>query len=93
MSSLAAFESMPGSFLKISCNGQADAIKLKSLLKPYCKSASDELRGCAVKIEYHNKTSKVELMLGNDWRVNLHEELIAGLTEWLSQSNVKILYN
>jgi DNA polymerase-3 subunit alpha len=32
-------------------------------------------------------------MLGNDWRVDLHEELIAGLTEWLSQSNVKILYN
>ena len=32
-------------------------------------------------------------MLGNDGRVDLHEELIAGLTEWLSQSNVKILYN
>ncbi len=81
------------SFLKISCNGQADAIKLKALLKPYCKSASDEVRGCAVKVEYHNKTSKVELMLGNDWRVDLHDELIAGLTAWLSRENVKILYN
>src|SRR5450830_21325 len=90
---LSGLRNSKASFLKISCNGQADAIKLKSLLKPYCKSASDELRGCAVKIEYHNKTSKVELMLGNDWRVDLHEELIAGLTEWLSQSNVKILYN
>jgi DNA polymerase III subunit alpha len=81
------------SFLKISCNGQADAIKLKALLAPYCRSSSDEQRGCAVKVEYHNKTSKVELMLGNDWRVDLHEELIAGLTEWLSRENVKILYN
>jgi DNA polymerase III subunit alpha len=90
---LSGLRNSKASFLKISCNGQADAIKLKSLLKPYCKSASDESRGCAVKIEYHNKTSKVELMLGNDWRVDLHEELIAGLTEWLSQSNVKILYN
>ena len=81
------------SFLKISCNGQADAIKLKALLKPYCKNASDEVRGCAVKVEYHNKTSKVELMLGNDWRVDLHDELIAGLTAWLSRENVKILYN
>ncbi|MDI1298175.1 DNA polymerase III subunit alpha [Methylotenera sp.] len=81
------------SFLKISCNGQADAVKLKALLKPYCKSASDEVRGCAVKVEYHNKTSKVELMLGNDWRVDLHDELIAGLTAWLSRENVKILYN
>ena len=81
------------SFLKISCNGQADAVKLKSILKPYCVSASDEQRGCAVKVEYHNQSSKVELMLGNDWRVDLHDELIAGLTEWLSQNNVKILYN
>ena len=90
---LSTLRNSKASFLKISCNGQADAVKLKALLKPYCKNASDEMRGCAVKIEYHNKTSKVELMLGNDWRVDLHEELIAGLTEWLSQSNVKILYN
>ncbi len=81
------------SFLKITCNGQADANKLKTLLKPYCKNGSDEVRGCAVKVEYHNKTSKVELMLGNDWRVDLHDELIAGLTAWLSRENVKILYN
>ncbi|MDP2230608.1 DNA polymerase III subunit alpha [Methylotenera sp.] len=90
---LSSLRNSKASFLKISCNGQADAVKLKTLLKPYCKNASDELRGCAVKIEYHNKTSKVELMLGNDWRVDLHEELIAGLTEWLSRDNVKILYN
>ena len=90
---LSSLRNSRASFLKISCNGQADAVKLKSLLKPYCKGASDEQRGCAVKVEYHNKISKVELMLGNDWRVDLHEELIAGLTEWLSRDNVKILYN
>ncbi len=90
---LSGLRNSKASFLKISCNGQADAVKLKTLLKPYCKSASDESRGCAVKVEYRNKTSKVELMLGNDWRVDLHEGLIAGLTEWLSQNNVKILYN
>ena len=90
---LATLRNSRASFLKISCNGQSDAIKLKTLLKPYLKSASDEQRGCAVKVEYHNKTSKVELMLGNDWRVDLDDELIAGLTEWLSRDNVKILYN
>jgi DNA polymerase-3 subunit alpha len=90
---LTALRNSKASFLKISCNGQADAVKLKALLAPYCRSTSDEQRGCAVKIEYHNKTSRVELMLGNDWRVDLHEELIAGLTEWLSRENVKILYN
>lgn len=90
---LSSIRNSRASFLKISCNGQADAVKLKALLKPYCKSASDEERGCAVKVEYHNATSKVELMLGKGWRVDLHDELIAGLTEWLSRDNVKILYN
>ena len=90
---LSTLRNNKASFLKISCNGQADAFKLKELLKPYCKNVSDEVRGCPVKIEYHNKTSKVELMLSNDWRVDLHEELIAGLTAWLSRENVKILYN
>ncbi|OIR17759.1 DNA polymerase III subunit alpha [mine drainage metagenome] len=90
---LSSLRNSRASFLKISCNGQADAVKLKTLLQPYCKAASDEQRGCAVKVEYHNAVSKVELMLGNDWRVDLHEELIASLTAWLSRENVKILYN
>jgi len=90
---LSSLRNSKASFLKVSCNGQADAAKLKALLKPYCVNASDEQRGCAVKVEYYNKTSKVELMLGNAWRVDLHDELIAGLTQWLSQNNVKILYN
>ncbi|MSP86119.1 MAG: DNA polymerase III subunit alpha [Methylotenera sp.] len=90
---LSGLRNSRASFLKLSCNGQADAVKLKALLKPYCKIASDEQRGCAVKVEYHNQTSKVELMLGNEWRVDLHEELIASLTQWLSRDNVKILYN
>ncbi len=90
---LSTLRNSKASFLKISCNGQADAMKLKTLLKPYCVSTSDEQRGCAVKVEYHNTTSKVELMLGSEWRVDLHDELINGLTQWLSQTNVKILYN
>lgn len=90
---LSALRNNRASFLKIMCNGQSDALKLKTLLKPYCVVATDESRGCPIKIEYHNQTSKVELMLGNDWRVDLHDELIASLTEWLSKNNVKILYN
>ncbi len=90
---LSGLRNSRASFLKISCNGQADAEKLKTLLQPYRKSASDEQRGCAVKVAYHNQTSRVELMLGNDWRVDLAESLIADLSLWLSRDNVKILYN
>ncbi len=90
---LSGLRNSRASFLKISCNGQADAEKLKALLQPYRKNASDEQRGCAVKVAYHNHTGRVELMLGNDWRVDLAESLIADLSLWLSRDNVKILYN
>jgi len=90
---LSSLRNSRASFLKVSCNGQSDAQRLKSLLQPYCVGFSEEQRGCAVKVEYYNQTSKVELMLGNEWRVDLQDELIAGLTEWLSKNNVKILYN
>ncbi|HOY70944.1 MAG TPA: DNA polymerase III subunit alpha [Methylotenera sp.] len=90
---LATLRNSRASFLKIACNGQADAVKLKTLLAPYRKVSSEHQSGCLVKVEYHNKTSQVELMLGSEWRVDLHDELIAGLYDWLSKDNVKILYN
>ena len=79
--------------LKISCNGQSDAAKLRDILKPYCGVAQNNLKRCRVKIDYHNEKGHVELLLGQDWQVDLHDELIDGLTQWLSEENVKILYN
>jgi DNA polymerase-3 subunit alpha len=32
-------------------------------------------------------------MLGDSWRVELHDELLAGLRRWLSDDNVRVLYN
>lgn len=92
---LAAARSAHASMLKISCNGQADAHKLRELLAPYCRNgaAAEEQRGCAVKIEYHNDGARVELMLSDQWRVELQDELLSGLKSWLSDENVKILYN
>jgi len=91
---LAAARGAYASLLKISCNGQADAAKLRDLLSPYCRNTNGEnRRGCAVKVEYHNSDARVEIMLGEQWRVELHDELLAGLKGWLSEENVKILYN
>jgi len=91
---LASARSAHASMLKISCNGRSDARKLKELLAPYCRrEPSDERRGCMVKVEYHNDGARVELMLGDSWRVELHDELLAGLRRWLSEDNVRVLYN
>lgn len=79
--------------LKISCNGQSDANRLREILKPYCGHPQHDLKRCRVKIDYHNDQGHVELLLGREWQVDLHDELLDGLTQWLSEENVKILYN
>ena len=44
-------------------------------------------------MEYENHKGKVELLLGSDWDVTLHEELIIGLSQTFHDENVKIIYN
>lgn len=90
---LAAARSAHASMLKISCNGQADANKLNDLLKPYHRgnAESAEPQGCQVHIEYNNQVASAKLVW--PWRVELRDELLAELKGWLSEENVKILYN
>jgi DNA polymerase-3 subunit alpha len=92
---LAAARGAYASQLRLSCNGQADAIKLRELLAPYCKQArkQEDIRGCPVQIDYRNQDARVELSLGEEWRVELRDELLHGLRSWLSEENVKILYH
>ncbi len=89
---LMTFQSLKANLLKISLNGQADTSKLKQLLKPYCDLNTNHKK-CKVKVEYENKKGRVELILGSEWEVSLHEDLIMGLTESFHDDNVKILYN
>ena len=90
---LAGARSAHASMLKLSCNGQSDAAKLTTILKPYCKKTNPEQKLCPVKIEYHNGQAQTSLMLGEAWRVELHDDLLQHLQAWLSIENVKILYN
>lgn len=90
---LPAARSAYASMLKLACNGQSDAAKLISILRPYCKGENADAKLCPIKIEYHNATSQVGLMLGNAWRVDLQDDLLHRLEAWLSKENVKILYN
>ena len=89
---LMTFQSLKANLLKISLNGQVDTLKLKELLKPYC-DLDTTYKKCKVKIEYQNTQGRVELILGSEWEVSLHEDLITGLTESFHDDNVKILYN
>ncbi|HEY0907295.1 MAG TPA: DNA polymerase III subunit alpha [Methylophilus sp.] len=89
---LAAVRSRFAQMLTISCNGQSDLHRLIHLLTPY-RYASEELKRCPVKVDYHNQAAQVSLVLGDDWQVVLHDDLLHNLQSWLSKENVKILYN
>ena len=66
--------------------GPAAAARLKALLGPYCNGP------CPVAIVYRSPEASVELRLGDEWRVNLDDRLLASLGEWLLPENVEVLY-
>jgi YesN/AraC family two-component response regulator len=71
-----------------------EVAKLTAILNPYRrKTAETDKKLCPVKIEYHNAQGQASMMLGDAWRVELHDELLQNLTAWVSKENVKILYN
>ena len=72
--------------MRLICNGQSSAQKLRDLLAPYRNGP------CPVSIAYHNRAASCEIQLGDDWRVNINENLLQSLSAWLSEPNVKILY-
>ena len=72
--------------MRIICNGQSSAGKLKELLAPYRNGR------CPVSVVYDNHRASCEIALGDAWRVNLDESLLQSLSSWLSPGNVKIVY-
>ncbi len=72
--------------IRLVCNGQSSGSKLKELLAPHRQGA------CPVAIEYSSNGARCEVKLGEAWQVNISEDLIRSLSEWLKPENVNILY-
>ncbi|WP_137937229.1 DNA polymerase III subunit alpha [Chitinivorax sp. B] len=73
--------------LALRMNGQADADKLKTLLAPYKNGA------CPISIKYSNSEAECELVLGDEWRITLHDDLLNGLKGWLGEQHVAVRYS
>ena len=73
--------------VRLTCNGESSGGKLRELLTPYRSGT------CPVSVVYSNRAATCEIGLGSDWRVNLHDDLIRSLGDWLSPENVTILYH
>ena len=53
---------------------------------PHCQGA------CPVAVEYSSDGARCEVKLGPAWQVNINEDLIRTLSEWLRPENVRVLY-
>ena len=76
--------------LRLSMNGGTradDARKLQAILAPYRNGA------CPVRLAYRNGDAEAEIPLPENWRVKLDDALLATLGEWLTPSNVKVIYS
>jgi len=72
--------------LKISCNGQTDALKLRDLLTPYKQG------GCPVRVNYRNAAASCDISFGEVWKVSLHDHLLDSLGDSLGRENVTVAY-
>jgi DNA polymerase III subunit alpha len=73
--------------VRLTCNGASEGNRLRDLLAPYRSGR------CPVSVLYSNRGATCEIDLGPSWRVNLHDDLIHKLSDWLSPENVKIIYD
>ncbi len=79
--------------LRLSLNGQAGGAngrlavaRLGALLAPYMPG------NCPVRVAYRNADASCELLLGDESRVRLEDDLLAALGDWLSGDNVSVDY-
>jgi DNA polymerase-3 subunit alpha len=72
--------------MRISLNGEASAARLRTLLGSYRKGL------CPVAIRYYNAQAVCEVQLGEEWRVNLDDNLLRDLCDWLKPENVEVIY-
>ena len=77
--------------LELFMNGQADSERLRRTLSPHL--APNQPDGCAVLIHYNNGDAVVDVPLPEQWRVRITEPLIQSLHDWLSETNVVVLYD
>ena len=74
--------------LRIHLNDNADVLTLQEILNPYRNQ-----QGLTVELDYQTQQARCTLKLGDNWRVDVPEELIARLSEWVSAQAVEVSYS
>ena len=72
--------------LRLACNGNASVATLAEILQPF-RPGDKPITVC-----YRSDRVGGEVVLSEDWRVNLDDALIDRLREWLAPENVQVVY-
>ena len=72
----------------VSMNGQADAAKLRELIKPFQQDGAS----CPIVVQYTKQGALAEIRLSDEWRVRADDALRTKLSDWLSADNVWFEY-
>ncbi len=72
--------------LNLHLNGDSSSKKLKEVIQPYAKGS------VPIRVIYNNGSAKAEFQLGEDWRLNLEDDLLRSLTDSFPTENINIEY-
>jgi DNA polymerase-3 subunit alpha len=73
--------------LRITCDSQSSGAQLKAMLTPHLNGS------CPIVVDYMSHGARCAVKLGEQWRVNLNDDLIQSLGEWLQPENVQVIYS
>ena len=78
--------------LRISLNGNADAVRLRELLNPFRAEPENGLPGTVVEVVYARDNACCTVRLGPEWRVRVPDMLIEQLAQWAGEPCVQLEY-
>ncbi len=78
--------------LRITLNGNADARRLRDMLEPYRAAVASGAGGTPVEVVYQTEAACCTVRLGDDWRVQVPDELLQALSAWAGEPAVQIEY-
>src|SRR5690606_11601764 len=78
--------------LRITLDGEADALKLRQLLNPFRAEPENGVPGVAVEVLLRREDYLCAVRLGDDWRVRMADTMLDQLAQWVSADGLEIAY-
>lgn len=78
--------------LRITLNGNADALRLRQLLNPFRAEPENGVPGVPVEIRLRRHEYLCTLRLGEDWRVRMADTMLEQLEAWAQADAIEVNY-